>query len=196
MVIDMKFKQIVPIFCLSLSAFGCSLVASEQTDDSQSADEIEVVSVTDLDRLKIHFIAPEDYTDIRPSNQSRVRFQERVIESFAAHFADLAQKLPEGHTLEVEVHDIDLAGDTRSARFQIGSLLEEIRVIEDIFFPSMAFSYSVKDSTGKEIQTDKVDIKDMTFLNRANRFPRRDMFPYEKFMLNDWFNRTFEREVS
>ncbi|MBT1450357.1 DUF3016 domain-containing protein [Glaciecola sp. XM2] len=142
-------------------------------------------------KLKIEFIEPKKYTDIRPSNQSRSRFTKQVTRDFEAYFSELAEQLPDGQSLNIKVTDIDLAGDTLSARFPITSLLSEVRVIEDIFFPSMDFEYELKNANGDVVQSDIVELKDMNFMNRSGRIQGRDAFPYEKHMIDRWFSETF-----
>lgn len=143
------------------------------------------------ERLHIEFIEPEKFTDIRPSNQSRAHFTKQVLTQFSEYFNEIAQKLPDGQVLDVKVTDIDLAGDTRSPRFSLSSMLSEVRVIEHIFFPRLEFEYQLKDSEGRVLKTEAVSIKDMNFMNRSVARHNRDRFPYEKHLLNEWYRDTF-----
>jgi hypothetical protein len=114
-----------------------------------------------------------------------------VLDEFSEYFDKLAQKLPAGQVLDVKITDIDLAGDTRTARFQFSVMHDDIRVIEDIFFPRLDFEYELKDEEGAVLQSQVVSIKDMNFMHRAGRFHSRDMFSYEKQLLDDWYKDTF-----
>jgi hypothetical protein len=119
-----------------------------------------------------------------------------VLNEFSEYFDELAQKLPEGQVLHVNVTDIDLAGDTRSARFQFSVMHDEIRVVEDIFFPRLDFEYELKDSAGVVLQSQVVSIKDMNFMNSVGRSHSRDRFPYEKHMLDEWYQDTFVQNAN
>ncbi|WP_395344886.1 DUF3016 domain-containing protein [Ningiella sp. W23] len=177
---------------ITLLASGSVLLAS-----SALADEPTVVS-QQTDRLNIDYVDAEGYTDIRPSNLgSRSKFRNQVLNTMTEYFDEFAQELPEGQTLKVTVTDIDLAGDTRSARIPIGSPLQDVRVMEDIFFPRIKFSYELQDASGSVLKSEEVSLKDMAYLDRAG-FVRtnRDAFAYERQMLKEWFERDLMGENS
>ncbi|MFC4700436.1 DUF3016 domain-containing protein [Glaciecola siphonariae] len=166
--------------CLGLSCYATASESMPQND----ADS----------RLKIEFVEPKSFTDIRPSNQSRAKFREHVLKTMQDYFDELAQTLPEGQVLAVTVEDIDLAGDTRSPRVPIGSTMFDVRVMEDIYFPRIKFSFVLTDANGEQLQADQVNLKDMSYLNRAGRIRNNtDAFPYEKNMLEKWFKDTFKQ---
>ncbi|MES2049170.1 MAG: DUF3016 domain-containing protein, partial [Pseudomonadota bacterium] len=54
---------------------------------------------------KVNWQDPEKYTDIRPSNESRDSFKEKVFKEFNAMFASMAKRLPDGYQMEVTVTD-------------------------------------------------------------------------------------------
>ena len=62
-------------------------------------------------KVDITWQDPKSYTDVRPSNESRKSFRNRVFKSLDEYFNKLAEALPEGQTLEVTVTDLDLAGE-------------------------------------------------------------------------------------
>lgn len=144
-------------------------------------------------KLQIEFVKPSSFTDIRPSNQSRSKYQKHVFESLSSYFNELSRTLPEGQILDVKVTNIDLAGDTNSPRIPLSSMMSDVRVMEDIYFPRLEFTYTLKNQAGEVLKTEEVDLKDMSYLNRAG-FVRssRDAFPYEHSMLIEWFQDTFE----
>jgi hypothetical protein len=160
-----------------------------------ASDEEQTETIETSDRLHIEFIEPKNFTDIRPSNQSRAHFTKQVLTQFSEYFDEIAQKLPDGQVLDVKVTDIDLAGDTRSARFSFSSMLDEVRVVEHIFFPRLEFEYELKDSEGLILQAQAVSIKDMNFLNRNVISHNRNRFPYEKRLLDEWYRDTFVQSV-
>jgi hypothetical protein len=169
------------------SVFGLMMSANVIASDTQEAKIMDEDS-----RLTIEFIEPEKFTDIRPSNESRKKFREHVLSSMEKYFDELTDTLPNGQTLDVTVTDIDLAGDTRSPRVPIGSQMFDVRVIEDIYFPRIKFSYTLKNDAGEVLKSEDVDLKDMNFLNRTGRFTNRDAFKYERVMIEGWFKDTFE----
>ncbi|WP_371194126.1 DUF3016 domain-containing protein [Glaciecola sp. SC05] len=177
--------------CTSITALAVSLLLFS---NAQAGSETQQVS--EATNIKIEFIEPESYTDMRPSNESRSRYHKHVLSSIEEHFAELSENLPDGQTLDIKVTDIDLAGDTRSPRIPVGSFMFDVRVMEDIFFPRIKFNYVLKNAAGEVLQSEDVNLKDMAYLNRAGVVRRNSgSFPYEKFMLQQWFKDTFESKA-
>lgn len=184
--IRMKFNLLKRTSLLSMVVCMIAAATSVFASDDQ---QVETDNISE--RLHIEFIEPEKFTDIRPSNQSRAHFTKQVLTQFSEYFDEIAQKLPDGQVLDVKVTDIDLAGDTRSPRFSLSSMLSEVRVVEHIFFPRLEFEYEVKDKNGEVLQAQAVSIKDMNFMNRNLISHNRNRFPYEKRLLDDWYRDTF-----
>lgn len=131
----------------------------------------------------------EKYRDIHSGNEGRKHFRERTFKSFEKHFAKLAEDLPKGQTLKVNVTDVDLAGDTRSGG------INQLRIIKDIYFPRMNFSYELTDTDGSIITSGEIILKDMNFMMGSNSKYRNKSLSYEKAMLDDWFAKTFKELV-
>ena len=129
------------------------------------------------------------YRDIREGNENRKNFRERTFKGFEKHFAKLAQQLPENYTLKIDVTDVDLAGDTNAAG------IHRMRIIKDIYFPRMNFSYQLVDENSKEIKAEEVVLRDMNFMSGSNLKYRNQSLGYEKKMLDDWFKDTFSELI-
>ncbi len=128
---------------------------------------------------------PDKYRDIRPSNESRKSYRERIFKNFEKHFAKLATRLPEQQTLKLDITDVDLAGDT------LAGGIDRLRIVKEIYSPRMKFSYQLVDENGKIIKSEDVALKDMSFMTRSNLKYRQKSLSYEKKMLDDWFFETF-----
>ncbi|MCF7501521.1 MULTISPECIES: DUF3016 domain-containing protein [unclassified Pseudoalteromonas] len=124
----------------------------------------------------------DDYRDVRPGNNStKGSFHKSVANNLEKHFSKLAEKLPEGYTLNVEVTDLDLAGDVR-----FGSM-NELRIIKPIYFPRIDLNYSVTDKSGKVLsEASDVKLKDMGFMDRM-KMGRDEAYYYDKRLITDWF---------
>ena len=131
----------------------------------------------------------ENYRDIHPGSEGRKHFRERMFESFDKHFAKLAKVLPEGHVLKINVTDLDLAGDTHSGG------INQLRVIKDIYFPRINFSYELVNTDGSIITSGEIVLKDMNFMMGSNSKYRNQSLSYEKVMLDDWFAKSFKELV-
>jgi hypothetical protein len=131
---------------------------------------------------------PKDFRDIRATDQSQSRFEQRVLKDLEEHFRKEAAALPENQTLHVNVTDLDLAGfiEYFHSRYPMG-----LRVIRNVDFPQMELSYELRDANDTVVQSGDEDLKDMGF-RFTNVQPRRDdPLRYEKWMISEWFDRTF-----
>ncbi len=133
---------------------------------------------------EVKWINPDDYRDVDAGEGHRAKFKKRVFADFEKHFAKLAEKLPEGQILIIDVTDVDLAGDVNQS-------MRRIRVVKDIFFPRIEFTYQVQDANKMEISTGEVNLKDMNFLMGSQLRYKNDSLGYEKKMLDEWFEKTF-----
>lgn len=131
----------------------------------------------------------EKYRDINPGNGSRKHFRERTFNQLEKHLAKLAEKLPEGQVLKINVTDVDLAGDTH-----IGGI-DQLRIIKELYFPRMNFSYELVNADGSVVISDKIVLKDMNFMMSSSLKYRSKSLGYEKKMLDDWFADTFEKHI-
>lgn len=128
----------------------------------------------------------DSYRDIKPGDGSRKHFRERTFKDFEEHFTKLAESLPEGQVLKIEVTDVDLAGDTNAGG------INRLRIVKEIYFPRMDFSYLLVNADGNVVKEDKVELKDMGFMTSGNMKYRNESLGYEKKMLDDWFSKTFK----
>ncbi|RRS10101.1 DUF3016 domain-containing protein [Pseudoalteromonas sp. J010] len=131
----------------------------------------------------------KEYRDVRPGNETRGSFYERVEKQFTKHMEELAEQLPEGYKLAVSFDEIDLAGDVHYG-------ISDIRVIKPIHFPRLEISYQLTDQAGKTIaQENAVKLKDMSFMDRIKR-GLDESFYYEKRLLTEWFEDDLMKKVS
>ncbi|MCW8834112.1 MAG: DUF3016 domain-containing protein [Colwellia sp.] len=146
------------------------------TFQSQAYAATSEVTWTDYDK----------YRDIKSGDESRKHFRERTFKHFEKHFAKLAEQLPEGQVLKIDVTDVDLAGDTNAGG------INRLRIVKEIYFPRMDFSYQLVNADGSVVKEDTVELKDMDFMSGSNLKYRNKSLGYEKKMLDDWFLKTFK----
>ena len=131
----------------------------------------------------------KSYRDIDSGNDGRKQFRERTFKDLEKHFAKLAEMLPAGQTLKIDVTDVDLAGDTHHGG------VNRTRIVKEIYSPRMNFSYQVLDADGTVIKSDDVVVKDMNFMSGSSLKYRNKSLGYEKKMLDEWFNETFKEMI-
>jgi hypothetical protein len=127
----------------------------------------------------------EKYRDIKSGSGGRKHFRERVFTDLEKHFTKLAVNLPQGQVLNINVTDVDLAGDIHSGG------TNQLRIVKDIYSPRMNFSYSLVNTDGSIVISDEVVLKDMNFMMDNSLKYRNKSLGYEKKMLDDWFADTF-----
>ncbi len=132
---------------------------------------------------------PEKYRDVNSGNEPKTKYRERVFKDLEGHFSKMASELPEGHVLKVKVADVDLAGDVNAGG------INRIRVISDLYFPRIKFSYELFDESGEKIKAGGMNLKDMNFLMGSNIRYRNKSLGHEKKMLDEWFDDTFDSMV-
>jgi hypothetical protein len=131
----------------------------------------------------------KSYRDIDSGNDGRKQFRERTFKDLEKHFAKLAEMLPAGQTLKIDVTDVDLAGDTHHGG------VNRTRIVKEIYSPRMNFSYQILDADGSVIKSDDVVVKDMNFMSGSSLKYRNKSLGYEKKMLDEWFNETFKKMI-
>jgi len=135
--------------------------------------------------VEVIWTDPDSYQDIYPAQENKKRFRARTFASLDKHFVKLAAKLPEGQTLKVNVTDVDLAGDTH-----LGGI-NRLRIIKEIYFPRITFSYHLLSADGSELSSAEVNLKDMNFMLSSGLRYRNKSLGHEKHMLDQWFKKTF-----
>lgn len=170
-------KRLITALLLSVAMISHSALANEE----------------DSSKIEVTWGDYKAFTDVKAANESRKRFAERTFANLEKYLAKLAQDLPSGHQLNIEVTDLDLAGRVLPASFAGLGMhsADNIRIIKNIDIPRIKFNYVYTDANGVELKRDEVNIKDMSFISRHNPVFRSDSLKYEKNMLRNWFNDTF-----
>ena len=141
--------------------------------------------------VSVTFVQPEKFTD---AGHSRGRATERDLaelrEDLQLHLQRLAdRKLAASDTLQVEVLDIDLAGDFEMNRL---TRFSDVRVVRDIASPRIKLRYTGK--LGDRVVTGaEEELSNMNFLWGHNRYSGGDRLRYEKPMLDAWFEKRFAK---
>jgi hypothetical protein len=132
----------------------------------------------------------DDFQDIRATDQGQGRFEERVLKNLEEHFQKEAAALPAGHEMRVTLTDINLAGFIEypnPMRFPMG-----LRVIRNVDFPQMSFTYEVRDESGELISSGEEELSGMSGFRFTSMVQRNaDPLRYEKAMISEWFDRNF-----
>lgn len=155
-----------------------------------SSDEVQA------DKVAVVWESPEDYSDVRPVNQSRKRFLEQTLNRLEEHFAELGGQFPDRYQWNLTVTNLDLAGEVWPSSFVgLGQSGNDVRVIKDIDIPRITFSYQLTDA-GQVVKEADVELKDMGFMQRSLRGFDSEPLRYEKRMLDEWFADEFSGQIA
>lgn len=132
--------------------------------------------------VQVSFVEPDKFADAgrsfdRPAN----------LKTIEAHLQSLGQRyLADGQTLNIEVLDVDLAGELRPSRHSAG----EIRVARSADWPRMNLRYALEGG-GLPAQRGEDRISDLNYQQHLSSYSSRDPLKYEKRMLEAWFKTRF-----
>ena len=127
----------------------------------------------------VSYAQPERFSDVPFAPWER----ERVLTGLTEHFNKLAARLPAGQDLNVEVLDVDLAGQTWPTLMSA----QDLRIMNGrADWPRMSMRYTITQG-GQVVRRGEENLSDMGYMNRINRYYGGDALRYEKQMLDDWF---------
>ena len=133
------------------------------------------------------------FADVQPSNGAKKNYIQRVQKSLTEEFSSLAENLPAGLKLFVDIKDVDLAGKVNPMIITGGS---SVRILTDIDFPKIIFNYKVTNIADEIVlENTNVIIKDMNYLRSTINHNSTENFYYEAKMISDWFRADVLKQV-
>jgi hypothetical protein len=131
--------------------------------------------------VSVVFNETQRYSDVPFPTADR----REVLAQIEDHFKKLAQYLPAGQDLNIEVLDVDLAG-REVPNFRAGRDLRVINGRAD--WPRMQLRYSLQQG-GQVVKSGEAQLQDMNYQHSANRYFDSEPLRYEKQMIDDWFGK-------
>ena len=133
--------------------------------------------------VDVRFVATAGYSDIGFGAFDR----EQHLKTLEGHFQRLASRLPDGQTLQVEVLDVDLAGEVRPHH---GTDLRILRGGAD--WPRLTLRYELRDAAGV-LQSGEQHVADLAYRFEMRGVPRyAGPLAYEQRLIERWFADRFE----
>jgi len=129
-------------------------------------------------RAEVSYAAQDRLTDAGFSVHEVLRTQRLLT----AHLERLAQALPDGQVLKIEVRDIDLAGEPDTLVF------DRVRVLGRVpDSPRLDLRFELRADGGDLLRQGDVVLTDMAYLQRGIGVRRSQPLAYERRLLDDWF---------
>ena len=141
-------------------------------------------SVQALGRAEVRYIEPERFTDAGFGIMERDRTQGLLTRQIER----LAQQLPDGQVLKVEVTDVDLAGEIdwlSPQRLRVMGQLPDA--------PQLSLRFELTQD-GQVVARGEDRLRDLGYLHRRAGLDGRAALPYESRMLSEWFQTRFSVE--
>lgn len=128
-------------------------------------------------RAEVRYAGTEQFTDAGFGPMELARTQ-RVL---SAHLAKLAERLPDGQVLAVEVRDIDLAGELESVGY------DRLRVLGRApDRPRLDLRFELR-ADGKMLEQGEAVLTDLAYLDRGVGIRRGGPLSHERRLLDQWF---------
>lgn len=148
---------------------------------------ISVARPTAFAEVRVQFVEPQHYIYAGRYGYD----EERALKSIEGQLQALGKRcLAADQTLEIRIHNIDLAGQHEWWRPRG----YDVRIMRGVTWPRMDLQYVWKDAGGAVLAQGHERVSDMEYLSRS-ACVRSDPDPlvYDKAMLTDWFERRFCR---
>ena len=137
--------------------------------------------------VRVSFTAPETYVDAGLLREDGARAREVTLRTIREELMRLGERyLAPNQTLEVEVLDIDLAGE-----FEWWHGPYDIRFLRSYTWPKIKLRFALTDG-GETIRSGEETITDLSYqMNVIAATRSGEVMPYEKEMLARWFRSRF-----
>lgn len=135
---------------------------------------------------------PAGFSEITYGNDRIETLRGTWIRDLAGYLRDrAADRLGPGERLEVELLDVDRAGDYEPWR---GPNASDIRITRDIYPPRIHLRFRHLDPQGQVLAEGERRLTDPGFLSRtAGSYRSTDPLRFEKRLLDDWLERELGR---
>jgi len=129
--------------------------------------------------VRVEYVQSANFSDLTTGGE-----REEVLRDLTAHFVKVGAKLSAGYNLRIFVTDIDMAGSEGPSRART-----DLRSVTRGEWPRMNLHY-VLESNGQVVNEADAELRDMSFMDRPNRYMPSDPIRYEKRMIDVWFEKT------
>lgn len=172
-------------------AFPFLLLIGALTFQEASA---RIRSVTDPDAprslpeqgpIDVRWEDPANFSEIRYSHNSHESRRGNWVEELAEHLRERAgSRLPAGERMEVNITDIELAGDYEPWR---GVQFQDTRFMREIYPPHITLTFTRTDANGTVVAQGERKLTDMGYLmGEATAGYRNEPLRYEKSLIDRW----------
>ena len=142
------------------------------------------------DNVSVHYKDPQHFTEAKRSfGMHRVHAND-YLQPLKAYIDQRASRvLAPGQRLDIEVTDVDLAGEYEPWR---GPRMDDVRIIKDIYPPRIDLDFTLYGADGKVLRQGHRTLRDLSFLSH-NFVADQDSLRYEKSLIDQWLRKGAEK---
>jgi hypothetical protein len=143
-------------------------------------------AATPTDHVTVHYKDPQHFSEARSSAGVHLIDTNAYLKPLKAYIAERAARaLAPGQRLDIEVTDVDLAGEYEPWR---GPRFNDVRVIKDIYPPRIDLDFTLYGADGKVLNEGSRKLRDLGFLNTISATDQ-DPLRYEKALIDSWLRK-------
>lgn len=143
---------------------------------------------TPATRVAVNFFEPQNYSDVKSDAFDSERGRDYVLAQLKEHILlTVPRYLAPGQQLEINITNVDLAGDFEPGR---GIDFDHIRMVREIYPPRLTLQFRLLDAEGNVLNSGKRDLLNLGYLMTLT-LPTSDPLRYDKGMISDWIRREF-----
>jgi len=169
-----KLKKTIALGLVALASSAGGYALTEQSESGN---------------VKVQFQDYERFTDIEVDRLTSQKQKAALLKDIAKEFQTQAGRyLPDGYTVQIEVKDVDLAGeaDPKPPRG------ERFRLYRDTTPPRIEFDYTVRDAADQVVASDSATLTDRNYKDNIKPgFTRDPRAGYIDQLIGEWANGDF-----
>ena len=181
----MHAKSLALPLVLALAMAGC---ASTGGADMLAADAPR--ALPESGPVSVHWNDPATFAELRFSQNRYDTERGSWLTDLAEYLRTRAEaQLPAGERLELNIVDVDLAGEYEPWH---GLQSQDTRIVRDIYPPRMTLQVRHFDASGALVSEGERKISDPAFLTGASPINNSDPLRFEKRMIDSWLRRELD----
>lgn len=149
-----------------------------------------VFSASALCGVQVNLVDPEGFADIQDSNSSRKSSIEGFKKEISEFFDSKSkQVLKSGHTLSIDILDVDRAGDLR---YNYTATHDDMRILRDTVRVRVKLKYTITDADKNVVKSGEEHLKEFYHIGSIDaRKNQRKKLYYEKRLISDWLDKLY-----
>jgi hypothetical protein len=163
---------------------GCAPGRARDVTDASAERELP-----NSGRVAVSWTDPAEFSEVRLTRNRFDAVRGDWVRKLALYLQKRVDKrLAEGERMEVQITNIDLAGEFEPER---SATYDSVRVLRDVYAPLIELQFKRYDQQGDVIAEGERKLRDLSYLSTLTSANRSDSLRYEKRLIDDWIRKEF-----